>query len=330
MKTKLLALFSFLLLVNIGIFSQIVNIPDANFKSYLVGNSSINTNSDSEIQVSEANAFTGTINCQNMNISDLTGIEAFTSLTSLLCGNNPLGSIDVTQNIALATFQPYDCNLSSLDVTQNTSLGNLVCFGNNLTSLNVSQNPNLNLFVCRKNNLTTLDVSLNTNLSIFICDSNNLTSLDVSNSSGLSNFNCSYNNLTSLNMSNVSSTSCSLDARYNPNLTCIEVDDVVSARVNWTNIDTSSSFNLNCNSSSLIEQSDLSLVNIYPNPTSSHLTISFNGDIDEVKLIDLTGKTVISKKTLISSFDISDLVNGVYFIQVISEGKSITKKVIKE
>ena len=62
-------------------FGQNVNIPDANFKAYLVGNSYINTNGDSEIQVSEATAFSDTINCSNLNISDLTGIEDFISLT---------------------------------------------------------------------------------------------------------------------------------------------------------------------------------------------------------------------------------------------------------
>ena len=45
--------------LNVGGMEQIVNIPDANFKAYLVGNSSINANSDSEIQVSEAAAFSG-------------------------------------------------------------------------------------------------------------------------------------------------------------------------------------------------------------------------------------------------------------------------------
>ena len=44
-------------------FGQNVNIPDANFKAYLVGNSAVNTNGDSEIQVSEAAAFLGSINC---------------------------------------------------------------------------------------------------------------------------------------------------------------------------------------------------------------------------------------------------------------------------
>ena len=35
-------------------FGQDVNIPDVNFKEYLVGEPLINTNGDSEIQLSEA------------------------------------------------------------------------------------------------------------------------------------------------------------------------------------------------------------------------------------------------------------------------------------
>ena len=63
--------------------NDIVNIPDANFKKYLVGNKDINTNGDKEIQVSEASVFNDTIDCRSMNISNLKGIEAFTALTSL-------------------------------------------------------------------------------------------------------------------------------------------------------------------------------------------------------------------------------------------------------
>ena len=85
-------------------FGQNVNIPDANFKAYLVGNSAINTNGDSEIQVSEANAFNGTIYCNSLNISDLTGIEAFTVLTTLFCEYNQLTSLDVSNNLALTNL----------------------------------------------------------------------------------------------------------------------------------------------------------------------------------------------------------------------------------
>ena len=54
-------LTSFLLLTITSINSQYVNIPDVNFKNYLVQNSLINTNGNSEIEITEANNFTGTI-----------------------------------------------------------------------------------------------------------------------------------------------------------------------------------------------------------------------------------------------------------------------------
>ena len=62
-------------------FGQNVNIPDANFKAYLVGNTKINTNGNKKIHVSEASAFNDTIDCSEMNIYNLKGIEAFTALT---------------------------------------------------------------------------------------------------------------------------------------------------------------------------------------------------------------------------------------------------------
>ena len=71
-------------------FGQNVNIPDANFKAYLVGNAAINTNGDTAIQLTEAISFNGNILCTNMNIADLTGIEYFTALDALWCAENQL------------------------------------------------------------------------------------------------------------------------------------------------------------------------------------------------------------------------------------------------
>jgi len=71
---KLLLILLCLPFIGLG---QNVNIPDANFKAYLVGHWAINTNGDAEIQVSEAAAFNGQILCDSMFISDLTGIEEF-------------------------------------------------------------------------------------------------------------------------------------------------------------------------------------------------------------------------------------------------------------
>ena len=119
-----------LLALPIICFGQNVNIPDANFKAYLVGNTNINTNGDTEIQVSEASAFTDTINCRGLNISNLNGIEAFTALTTLYCGSNQLTSLDVSKNTALTRFGCWDNQLTSLDVSKNTALTDLMCDGN--------------------------------------------------------------------------------------------------------------------------------------------------------------------------------------------------------
>ena len=122
-------------------FGQNVYIPDANFKAYLVGNSAINSNGDTEIQVSEAATFNGTIDCSNMNISDLTGIEIFTGLNALYCNYN---------------------QLTSLDVSNNTELTSLFCNYNQLTSLNLDIiNSQLYRLYCHNNQLTSLDLSNN-------------------------------------------------------------------------------------------------------------------------------------------------------------------------
>ena len=66
---KKLFLLLFIGIVGIG-NAQNVNIPDANFKAYLVGNTAINTNGDTEIQVSEAAAYSGQIDCSGLNFTD--------------------------------------------------------------------------------------------------------------------------------------------------------------------------------------------------------------------------------------------------------------------
>ena len=120
MKTTLLIL-SIILFANL--FAQNVSIPDANFKTYLINNTLINTNGDNEIQVSEATSFTQSVYCPSLGITDLTGIEAFTNITELYCGFN---------------------QLTSLDVSQNTALVYLYCYSNQLTCLNVKNGNNQN------------------------------------------------------------------------------------------------------------------------------------------------------------------------------------------
>ena len=189
-------------------FGQNVNIPDANFKAYLVGNNAINTNGDSEIQVSEANSFNGSIICDNMNILDLTGIEAFTALTELFCSYNQITNIDVSANTALIKLHcrgnfPYGNPTSNLDVSSNTALTELDCSENDLPTLDLSQNTSLIYLNCSSNDLPTLDLSQNTSLTYLDCSrSLVLTVLDVSANTAIEYLDCHDNQLSSLDVSN--------------------------------------------------------------------------------------------------------------------------------
>ena len=102
-----------------------VYIPDENFRNYLISNKEINPNGDGEILVTEAAKYTGAIKCNGLKINDLTGIEAFTGLTKLICESN---------------------QLSSLDLSTNTSLIELNCGMNEITSLNLTANIILPIF----------------------------------------------------------------------------------------------------------------------------------------------------------------------------------------
>ena len=115
MKTPKFLLISFLF-SGFGIYAQDVNIPDVNFKALLTSNTSINTSGDTEIQVTEATAFTGLIDASSQGIRNLTGIEAFTQLTGLNCSNNLLSRLYVSQNTALTSLNCQNNSLVSLNI----------------------------------------------------------------------------------------------------------------------------------------------------------------------------------------------------------------------
>ena len=73
-------------------------------------------------------------------------------------------------------------------------------------------------------------------------------------------------------------------------------------------------------------------VNIYPNPASETLIIETpNLEVDQVKLINILGKVLISDKinNSIVKMNVSEFSMGVYFVQLVdNKGKIIlTKKV---
>ena len=222
MKTNL---FILLILLCIGAknYAQNVNIPDANFKAALIGNTAINTNGDSEIQVSEANVYTGIISVNNLGISNLEGIAFFKQLRVLHCSKNKLMFLDVSNNKNLFWLNCDDNNLSCLDISNNTALQILDCRYNKLNHLDIYNNIALEFLHCDKNQITSLDVSNNKNLLFFYCENNLLTKLDVSNNYSLLQLSCGNNLLSSLNVFN----NINLELLYceNDNLTNLNISN---------------------------------------------------------------------------------------------------------
>ncbi len=82
-----------------------------------------------------------------------------------------------------------------------------------------------------------------------------------------------------------------------------------------------------------IEESTLSIVKIFPNPSSGDVTISFDKDvsnIDSVTLFDAYGRIVFQKNenSCLKNITISNLSQGMYVLQVRHEDRMYARKVV--
>jgi len=210
---------------------KFVNIPDLNFKKYLVKN--FDLDGDGEISVEEALAITninligkyaeGNSPMEGLNISSLEGIEFFPNLTNLDCISNPIRSIDVSKNKFLTNLRCsrnytleelnidgcneltylscYDTSISKLDISSNLKLTDLYCGNSKLSILDVKNNVALIKLSCRFNQLESIDVTKNILLDNLHIACNNLTTLDVSQNVKLKHLDCGANKLSNLDIS---------------------------------------------------------------------------------------------------------------------------------
>lgn len=365
MKHKILSS----ILTTIVVFTakaQIVNIPDAVFKAVLVANASINTNNDTEIQVSEAQNYTGAILCGGQGISDLTGIEYFPNITELFCPTNNITDVDLSQNTALIYLSLSDNHqLTSLDVSQNTTLESLSCTACQLSSLDVTMLSNLRELEIDENQLTNLNISQNTALEYLFCGYNQLSNLDVSHNPNLIHLDCPYTLLSSIDISlnpslsvlfshgNTLLTDLNLANGNNadltvirvencPNLHCVKVDDAVwsvnnwpiNVAVFWSVTNTAIYFyddNTDCLYTDLGTNDPTEnekSISVFPNPTKDKINFSVQTNM---QLTNVTGQ-VVAKKTNVNSLDISGQPAGIYFITLTDDKGQIIQRsnIVKE
>lgn len=86
------------------------------------------------------------LSCQNMGISDASGIERLTKLASLSLLGNQISSINLSKNTQLTTLDLRFNSLRSLDIGKQAKLTTLYLNGNNLSELDIRKNKQLAKF----------------------------------------------------------------------------------------------------------------------------------------------------------------------------------------
>ncbi|CAM3422793.1 hypothetical protein FLLO111716_09415 [Flavobacterium longum] len=297
-------LLSILLLASGLMSAQIVTIPDANFKTVLLSanatnniaqGATIDANADGEIQVSEAAAIVF-LDVQGASIADLTGIQSFTGLELLFCGNNLLTTIDVSGMPALKVLVADHNQITSINVASLVNLESIelsnnqltslalngqglsslrgVSVGNNqLTSINVSGISTLENYSFPNNQMTTLNLSGLANLKSLDCSGNQLTSLAINNLLNMELLSCYGNALTSLTFSgamlNFNSINCSqnqltsLNVGNLTNLVELRVNNNTLTTLNTTGLTSLKTLDCNVNNFSAINVTGLTALEFF-------------------------------------------------------------------
>ena len=118
-------------------------VPDNNFEQALIDRGYDDV-LDNLVLTSNISSNTA-LGINGENISDLTGIEDFISLTRLSCGQNQLVELDLSKNILLEYLYCRGNQLVNLDLSENSLLTSLNCSVNNLESLILNNGNNLNI-----------------------------------------------------------------------------------------------------------------------------------------------------------------------------------------
>ena len=196
----------------------IVDIQDFLFKTYLC--KYFDKNGDGEMSISEM-ANIVEIDCSNLDITSLQGIEYAVNLQKLNCSQNKITAIDLSYNknlkIIIWNKNPF-CYINLGDIspyqyTENTwndspvfglydmvgptlkiigsSMKGLTVIECALQALDVSECPNLERLECYDNMIKSLDLSKNTKLKVIRINNNPLELIDL----GRANVNIAENKL---------------------------------------------------------------------------------------------------------------------------------------
>jgi hypothetical protein len=315
---------------------DLVAIPDVEFERRLMS-TGIDTTGllDGYILRTDAEAVTGTFNTSeevNEGMTDYTGIEAFINITGFIhenFNNDQITVLDLSNNLLLETIElDFTMAISDYDFTSNINVKELAILDNiaSIASLNLDGLINLEKLELVKASFNAIDVSTNINLKRFEIEiANNLLALNLDNNTGLERINITNcdgldtidlhnnvalinirihgsDNLTSIRLDNGTNISVNnFDARFNPSLICVQVDNVAYSNTNWTDIEPHTAYNeLSCNSLNISPKVFLQGASLNPNLGEEML---MRDDLRSNNLIPLTSPYNDNVTTINTLFD---------------------------
>jgi len=360
MITKVLLTAYFSLGFYFCISAQIVDIPDVYLKQKLVAHDPvIDTNGDNEIQLSEAQNFTGTLELTYIagdpgQIENMTGLEAFSNIETLNAGYNAIAQIDLSSNTELRIFNASGNLFTFLDFSNNPHLEFVQSNNGNLNSINIQNNPQLQWLHIQNNELTELNTLFNPLLQGINIDNNPINSLNFQSNTILVYLNCratqlqhlelQYNpnllavdcsnnlNLQYLNIKNgnndglnITGVGASCEFSNLPVLETVCLDDVNSAFAGFIISEVGHSFTIT--EECLLDNTAFNEIQLkaYPNPFRDELTIQSNSVIYKTRLFNILGQEILSHDSQDSLITLQPigLHSGIYILQVILEGNEV-------
>jgi Leucine-rich repeat (LRR) protein len=262
--------------------------------SALLAITGLDADNDGNITLAEAAAFIGPLDLSSSGITDVEGLQAFTSITILDVSGNGITDLSPLTSSTFSIVAKSSEKTQTIAKTQTMALEEIVLSNNNFDVVDLSSLTNLKV------------VKLN--------DNPNLITVSIQNgNNGV---------ITEFNSSNT------------PNLTCILVDDVNAGYLSsWTK-DVKSTYVANeaqCRAEVLsIDNFDVTNnVSLYPNPVKDYLKIELRNqlEIQKIQIYNVIGKLVNETRSL--EVDFTKLSKGIYLLKIITDKGIATKKVIK-
>jgi type IX secretion system substrate protein len=303
-----------------------VAIPDSNFVHYLktiiptaFKGDSLNKNS------TLVTTTTHTINADGLSIANLSGVQYFTSLTTLYCEDNALTTLPALPNTLTQLF----CDRNHITSIPNlpNSLNTIYCQYNSLTSLPVLP-TSLQFLWCEHNSLTSLP-ALPNSLSLLSCFTNSLTILPVLPDSLIA-LACDSNNISCFPTFPTSITSINI---YSNPYNCLP-NYVLPAMNSYTTTPLCAAGNSNgCAVAGIQQVAGINnQVTVYPNPANESLTLTLSkGEgTSTLQITDMLGNKVKQSTiyNLTSIINVTDLSEGVYNLSVSSSNGVANKRVV--